>query len=282
MQEIVPGVFIFEEYPIVTTGFVVHEGQGLVVDCPYTEDDVHEWLETLSQIAEPRYCVLTDHSPERSIGARIIQLPLIANDMARMEMVSSPDTYKGNANPIGSEIDRLKRVTGMGRAVPDLTFEREMQLDLNGLMIQFESHPGPMNSSLWVVVPERNVLFIGDAVPTGEPPFLGQAVIDEWLDTLDVLRETRFRDFQMVSARDGIIDRNQINDAARFLRKVRDRVEKLENDPENPDLLQELTLELLDDYPGTEETSPQFELRLKLGMEALLLRSQEYTEETES
>ncbi|MBN1264837.1 MAG: hypothetical protein JXA25_05040 [Anaerolineales bacterium] len=279
MHELVSGIYLFQDYPVVTTGYVVHQGIGLAIDCPYIEDDVQDWLKTLSGLAEPHYCVLMDHNPERSIGARSIRVPLIANDRARMEMVASPDTYKGNANPIGSEIDRLKRVTGMSRAVPDLTFQQEMQLDLGGLLIQFEFHPGPMSSSSWVLIPEKEVMFIGDAVPTGEPPFLGSALLSEWLDTLDILRESGYRDYQMVSARDGLIERGQINDAARFLRKVRDRVEKLENDPENTQLLEEMALELMDDFPVNEETAPQSEMRLKFGLEALVRRSQDNEEE---
>jgi glyoxylase-like metal-dependent hydrolase (beta-lactamase superfamily II) len=279
MQEIVSGVYITQDYPIVTTGYVVQGGRGLAVDCPYTEEDVQAWLKKLEALAEPAYCVLTDHHPERSIGARIIQLPLIAHEMARVEMVSSPDTYKGNANPIGSEIDRLKRVTGMGRAVPDLTFTDETELYLEGLQIRFEHHPGPMSSSIWVVIPDRNVMFIGDAVPTAEPPFLGPSLIEEWLESLDVLREVKYRDYQMVSARNGLIERSQINDAARFLRKVRDRVEKLENEPQKESLLIEMAQELLDDFPRSEKTDPQFELRLKLGLELLQLRALDMEDE---
>jgi len=279
MQELCSDIYLIDDYPIVSTGYVVHEGAGLAVDCPYIEEDIQNWMNELSDLAEPRYCVLLDHNPERTIGARSIKIPMIANDQARIEMVESPDTYKGNANPIGSEIDRLKRVTGMGKAVPDLTFKTEMQLDMDGLLILFEVHPGPMSSSSWVILPDREVMFIGDVVPTIAPPYLGYSFIDEWLDTLDILRENRFRDYKMVSARNGLIERTQINDAARFIRKVRDRVEKLEQEPENIKMLEDMALELADDFPSNKETAPQFEQCLKLGLEALVLRSQEDEEE---
>jgi len=279
MQEIATGVYISQDYPEVTTGYIVHQGKGLAVDCPYEEEEVQAWLNALAGVAEPKYCVLSDHHPERTIGARAITLPLIGHDLAREEIVAAPDTYKGNANPIGSEIDRLKRVTGMSRAVPDLTFSEEMLLDLEGLSIRFEYHPGPMNSAIWVIIPELEVMFIGDAVPTNAPPFVGFSLVEEWLDALDVLRESDFREYTMVSARNGLIERSQINDAARFLRKVRDRVAKLEEEPEGTELIDEMAQELLDDFPRSEDTDAQFELRLKLGLEQQHIRFLEDEEE---
>jgi len=88
--------------------------------------------------------------------------------------------------------------------------------------------PGPMPGAIWLLLSDVKVMFIGDAVTKTEPPYFGEADLEKWLDLLDELRSSAFKDYRMISARDGLIDRKMINDMARFLRKIPTAMSKLQ------------------------------------------------------
>jgi hypothetical protein len=74
-------------------------------------------------------------------------------------------------------------------------------------------------------LPEAEIAFIGDTVTVAEPPFLGDAQLEAWMDQLEELRGSQFRSFLLIAGRDGVIEREHLNDMARFLRRVVHRAE---------------------------------------------------------
>lgn len=272
MREITPGVFLETQYPLCTLGAVVSNDLILTTDCPMDEGDIKSWVDDLSRLGKVKFTVLMDHHAERIIGARLVDTPLIAHNNARLEMTRWPDTFKGNAYPIGSPVDSMKRVPGISRAIPDLSFSVSMDLKLGELDIVFEHRPGPMLSSCWMFIPEREVVFIGDTVCTRFPPFFGYADLEAWFEALDELRDNRFKDYILVSSRDGVIDRQNINSMARFLRKVRDRVEKTLDVEDPEEVYAAMAEELLEDFPVPPELRPQGILRIKAGLKKLHMR----------
>ncbi|NIS82337.1 MAG: MBL fold metallo-hydrolase [Anaerolineales bacterium] len=227
MRKVASGVFVEDMYLAVHVGAVVTQDGLMLIDSPLKVEDARAWVTSLGEFGKPRYMALLDSHPDRVLGARGVSLRLIGHDWTRGLLSSWSDSYKGSANPIGAEADGLKRITGVRRAVPELSFSDEMRIHLGEREIHFFHRPGPTPGSIWVVVPGAKVAFIGDAVTVAEPPFLGNAVIEAWLQTLDDLRSTRFRSYKLVSARDGLIKRNDINTMARFLRKVPRRIQRM-------------------------------------------------------
>ena len=68
--------------------------------------------------------------------------------------------------------------------------------------IHLEHHPGPQPGAAWLVIPDRQLAFVGDAVLVKQPPFLEHADIPVWIDTLDILHGLEFRS-------DGTVDCGQ-------------------------------------------------------------------------
>lgn len=272
MRKIVPGVFIENIYPSLYLGAIVSDDGLLLIDCPIWEEDIRIWLDTVSQYGQPRYMALMDSHPDRVLGARLIDIPLIAQDATRKQISTWSDTYKGNAHPIGSEADSFKRITGISHAIPDLTFSTKMKLYIQELDIEFEHHPGPTPGSMWVLIPKMGVAFIGDAVSTSTPPFMGEAEIENWLSALDELRNHRMMGYTLVSARDGVIDRQAINIAARFLRKVRDRLKKMKSTDEPERKIEAISKELLGNFKLTTSQQERALTRLHVGLSQLYCR----------
>jgi len=272
MRKITSDVYIENKYPAVYLGLIVNRGETLLVDCPIRLEDVRSWLNQATDLGKPRYTALLDHHPDRVIGARDLRMPLVGHQVTSQIMALKSDSFKGSAHPIGAETDRLKRVTGVSRAMPNLTFSDEMTIRMGDVRIEFWHRPGPTEGSIWVVFKEQGVIFLGDTVTVAEPPFIGDADIDAWLDTLDDLRSVEDQSFQLISSRDGLIDREEINTMARFLRKIRVRLERLGEIEELNSEIESIAGELLDDYSLSGSRKERARLRLRVGLEDLYQR----------
>lgn len=274
MRKIAPGVFTEDKYPAVLLGAIVTEEGLMLIDCPLKVEDARAWVASLGEYGKSRYMTLLDTHPDRVLGARGLNIRLIGHDWTRRSMSAWSDTYKGNANPIGAEADGLKRVTGVRRAVPELTFSKKMDVYLGEREIHFIHRPGPTAGSIWVVLPQVKVVFIGDTVTVTEPPYLGQADVEAWLAALDDLRSSEFKGYKMVSAQDGLVKRDDINDMARFLRKVAHRIQSLADYEQPVEAVEKMVPQLAKSYKKIPAARrEQVLLRLQAGMVRLCSRS---------
>jgi glyoxylase-like metal-dependent hydrolase (beta-lactamase superfamily II) len=269
MRKVTSDVHIENKFPAVYLGLIVVNGKTLLIDCPIRLEDGRSWMQEVLEYGEPAYTVLLDHHPDRVVGARDSIMPLVGHTLTSQIIAAKSDSFKGSAHPIGAETDRLKRVTGVSRSIPNLTFSDKMTIRLSGGEIEVWHRPGPMEGSIWVVFHRQEVLFIGDAVMVDEPPFIGESNIPAWLETLDDLRSEEFRSYHLISSRQGKVDREEINTMARFLRKVQLRMEHLEgmDDPEAG--FDKYAQELLDDFPLSGPRHDRAYLRLRVGFEDL-------------
>jgi glyoxylase-like metal-dependent hydrolase (beta-lactamase superfamily II) len=269
MRRIAPGIYLETKYPGVQLGAVVTDDGLFLIDCPARAEDGRDWLATLADYGKPRYLALLDSHPDRVLGARNFDFPRVAQDWTLETMSNWSDSFKGSARPIGAEVDSLKRITGVKRAVPELAFSEQMVIHLGERQIDLWHRPGPTPGSMWVVFSDAEVVFIGDAVTVGEPPFLGDSDIEAWLDTLDDLRAHRMRSSMLVSSRDGLIKPEHINDMSRFLRKVPWRLERLGEEGAPPEETGALALELIKDFKIPKTRREHVLLRLQVGLERL-------------
>ena len=269
MRKLRSGVLLATKYQGVIAGAVPSSRGLLLVDCPLRTDDGREWAADLASHGRSRYLALLDHHPDRALGARIFELPIVAHEATLQTMRGWPDAFKGSARPIGAEADRLKRVTGVSKAVPDLSFSTELTLHLGDREVLFWHRPGPTAGSMWVILPEAEIAFIGDTVTVSEPPYVGEADLASWLDSLDELRSKAFSSFLLISGRDGVIQREAVTEMARFLRKVQLRLKRLSGRPESA---ARVAKGLIRSYRIPSTRREQVLLRLQSGLRGLYAR----------
>jgi glyoxylase-like metal-dependent hydrolase (beta-lactamase superfamily II) len=279
MRKIASGIFIEDEYSAVMLGAVVTKEGVIAIDSPLRVDDTRAWISTLSDLGRVRYLVFMDSHIDRVLGARVLNIPTIAHDQTRITISGWSDSFKGRANPIGADADRLKRITGVRRAVPQLTFSDKMRIFLGEHEFHFLHRPGPASGAIWLLLPDAKVIFIGDAVTVSEPPYFGNANIEQWLKSLDDLRTSRFRSFKIISGRDGLIKRNDINTMARFLRRIPNRIQDFAKQGATPELADGYAKELISSYKKVPSARNEVcLLRLKASM--IDLHSQLYLAES--
>ena len=276
MREIVKGVFLQEGYPGVRLGAVVADGEALLIDSPLRIEDGREWLAEIGSRGRPRFLVLLDDHPDRVYGARSFDLSLIAQTQAREAIAAWPDPVRSTTHLQGAEADRLKRVSGLGRAIPHVGFETELELQLGSHTVEILHRPGPRPGSAWVVLPWARVVFVGDTVWAQEPPYLGEAQLEAWLEALAELRSAAFARFKIVSARDGLVRREAIVAMASFLRKVAHRMERLQAREEDEETAGRLAPQLVRGFRIPVARREQAMLRLRSGLEHLY--SEQYAE----
>ncbi len=269
MREIAKGVLLQEGYPGVRLGAVVADGTALLIDSPLRLEDGREWLAEVGARGRPRYLVLLDDHPDRVYGARGLDLALIAQSQAREAIAAWPDPLRGNSQLLGAEADRLKRVSGLARAVPHLGFEDELQLQFGPRTIEFRHRAGPRPGSAWVVLPWAKVVFVGDTVWMREPPYLGEADVQAWIESLAELRSSSFSRYKIVSARDGVVRREALVAMSGFLRKVAVRLERLRDREEKPEVAGRLAMQLARSFRISAARREQALLRLRTGLERL-------------
>jgi glyoxylase-like metal-dependent hydrolase (beta-lactamase superfamily II) len=224
MREVAAGIFVEGRYAGVHVGAIASAGHVLLVDSPVRIEDGRDWAGQMSGHGRPRYLALLDHHPDRVLGARGFDLPILAHDITREVMSGWPDTYKGAARPLGCEADRLKRITGVSRAIPDLTFQDRMVLHVGQREVHLVHRPGTMPGAIWVIVPELRTAFIGDTVAIQEPPFLSEAELEAWLLNLEDLRRAEFRNYRLISSRAGLVRQEAVGEMASFLKRVDKRL----------------------------------------------------------
>ena len=266
MQKIATNVYLENKYLGVNLGLVVIGQELLLIDSPLHTEDVKEWFKVASERGRPKFLVLLDSHPDRVLGSRTLTLPAIAQDQTLQTIREWADTFKGNAHPIGAEADQLKRITGVNNAIPEITFSERMVIHMGGKEIVFLHRPGPRPGSMWMVIPDLSVVFIGDTVSIDEPPYVGVAVIETWLSSLNELRGPDMKSYTLISSCGGRIDRKDINHTARFLRKVQSRVEKLEDGKNRDEEIERFAVDLMGDFSIRSIKQDLILKRLKTGL----------------
>ncbi len=266
MQKLAPKVFLENKYIGVNLGLVVTSEGLLLVDSPLHPEEVQEWWKVVSERGRPKFLILLDSHPDRVLGSRTLKLPAIAQDQTLKAIREWADTFKGNAHPIGAEADLLKRITGVNNAIPEITFSERMVIHMGGKEIIFLHRPGPRPGSMWMVIPDLSVVFVGDTVTIDEPPYVGVSDIEAWLNSLDELRGSDMKSYTLISSYGGRIDRKDINHMARFLRKVQSRVEKLNDEKSRNEEMERLAIDLMGDFSIRAMREDLILKRLKTGL----------------
>ena len=68
---------------------------------------------------------------------------------------------------------------------PNLTFQRELSLDLGGIALTLRHLPGHTSDSIVAFLPERGMLLAGDAVETPFPAISPDCPLRPWIDELE-------------------------------------------------------------------------------------------------
>ncbi len=274
MKEIAQGVVIEDGYAGVTLGALLLPHGIVMIDAPPRPDDGRAWLAALrgSGPARDRLLVTLDSHPDRSLGARVLDSPVIAHHHTQGLFRQRSAIFKSQTLESGAEWETLTGLSGLRWLIPNLTFDTRINIHWGDEPVLVEAHPGPESGACWVHLPAQRILFIGDCVTLRQPPFLAQAMLPEWLDTLDLLMNRQYRDYQMVCSRGGLVSEKHIRNFRRALADLHKRLEKIGPRKGALEAAEKQFPKILSSFESPARAKTQHSQRLRFGLASYLHR----------
>lgn len=266
MQQVDRGIFYEDGYLGVTLGGLVFSHGTIMIDAPLRPEDARAWKSALlnQRGGSNRIMVNLDAHPDRTLGARNLECTIISHHKAAQVFRNRTTIFKGQNLLTGSAWESYNEAVGLRWAPPDITFTHQMSLFWGGPEIVLENYPGPSAGSIWIILPNEKVVFIGDTVVINQPPFLAHAELEEWLATLDQLGR-QFSDYVIISGRGGLVSKKDIQAQSQVLKKAAKGIEKLVKKNASPEATEDLIPSMLAEFSPDRESLDLFTQRLRYG-----------------
>ncbi len=268
MQEITKNVYIEDQYPGVTLG-VISTPRGLIqIDAPPSPEDARSWRAALMNLGGgmERVLINLDAHPDRTLGARAMDCTVIAHENTAITFRMRPSTFKAQGEETGADWESIAGLGSVRWAPPEISFVDQMTMYWSDSAVVLEHHPGPASGAMWVDLPEEKILFIGDTVLKNQPPFLAGANLKDWLSSLNVLLDVKYKGYTFVSSRGGIITTSTIKTQYDFLKHVHDKLDKSTTKKPNPAAIEKLVTSLLTWFKAPSARQKQYAQRLRYGL----------------
>ncbi len=268
MQEITQNILIDNSYPGVTLG-AINAPHGLIlIDSPLRQDDIRSWRSALLNHSGgvDRILINLDAHPDRTLGARSMDCTIVGHEDMAFVFRNRPTTFKAQNAETGSEWEQLPNLGVIRWSPPEISFTDELHIFWGTNPIHLEHRPGSATGAIWIHIPEEKVIFIGDFVVKDQPPFISHADIPMWIQNLESLLTLQFREYFLISGRNGLIAYEDVRRQLNFLQMVQPIVTKLTNGKNNSELIENSIPELLGAFSFPPEKTLQYTQRLRYGL----------------
>jgi glyoxylase-like metal-dependent hydrolase (beta-lactamase superfamily II) len=268
MDAISKNVYIEDRYLGVTLGVIVQPRGLIQIDAPPSPEDGRIWRASLMGMGSgsERVLINLDAHPDRTLGARAMDCTVIAHEKTAQAFRNRPNTFKAQGDETGANWEAIPGLGSVRWAPPEISFLEKMILHWGDMPILLESHPGPAAGAIWVILPQEKVVFVGDAVAKGQPPFLAYANLPEWIEALKTLQEPDYKGYTIVSSRGGVVTPQAVRTQVDILKRIHDRVDKLGAKKSAPAAIDKLADQLLKDFKAPSARQKQYSHRLHYGL----------------
>ncbi len=267
MEQIDNGIYYDNTFPGVTLGAIVAPYGTIMIDSPLRNEDARTWRAMLLNmgISTKRYLVNLDAHPDRTLGSRALESTVIAHINTAEELRFRPSVFKGQNLISGADWEINDQVIGTRWVYPIITFDQHLLLHLDTIELVLEHHSGPTTGSIWAIIPSAKIIFVGDTVVPDQPPFLAQADLPSWIESLNLLVKD-YRNYTIISGRGGIVETEVIRSQRTFLNKTLNSLERLANRESPPDKTERIVKRLLKDFTIPPQRRNQYTHRLRHGL----------------
>ncbi len=267
MQQIENGIFYEDAFLGATLGGLVYPQGSIMIDAPLRPEDTRTWRSALSNQrgGVGRMLVSLDAHPDRTLGTRALECPIIAHQKTALVFRNRPTIFKGQNTETGAAWETYTDAIGMRWAAPDITFSERMSLHWGGPEVVLDYHPGATPGSIWVIIPAVKVVFVGDTVVLHQPPFLSQADLGQWIEALDLL-EQAFGEYKIVSGRGGLAEPDDLRELRTLLAEISHLLDQLGAKNAAPEATLELVPGLLKHFNIPGKLHEFYTARLRYGL----------------
>ena len=274
MKKLKSRIYFESSFTGATVGALLFSKDTILVDAPLKPEDGRAWLNDLHKAgAKPRRLVINlDSHPDRALGTQTLQAQVLAHRDVVRQIRRRAAIFKALKQESGAEWEETPGLSGLRWVLPQLSFSENITLFFDEIELRLEYHPGPSPGACWLRSPADKVVFVGDAVVVGEPPFLAQADIPAWLKQLDLLTSKEFKEYTVLAGRGGKATLADINAMRRFLKDVEARLKPLARKKSAPAEIEKLATRLAGKFKGSGKRQLLYTQRLRFGMQAYFTR----------
>lgn len=268
MHSITEEIYYEDVYAGVVLGAVILPEGTLFIDTPFRPDQARAWKSYLLSKNRGNFRILInlDEHVDRTLGNRYIDLPILAHHNTLKVITNRTNIFKGQQPDTGSEWEKYPEMIGARWTQPDITFTDTISIHWSDTHIQIDHRPGPASGTCWVEIPEKQVIFVGDSVLSNEPPFLAEANIPLWLDSLSLLRRRKYQDYSIISGRSGPVSNEAVKAQQAFLRSTQGRLERLSKRNASPKHITRMVPALLEKFDYPQKHAAFYRQRLQYGL----------------
>lgn len=269
MEKITSGIYLEKNYPGVTIGAVPLGDGVLLIDAPLQPEDGRTWLAALRGLkgGSDRLLVFLDAHPDRTLGGRVLESTIIAHEHVYNAFDDRTSIFKPQLSETGTSWETCSGLSGIRWMAPHIAFSETTCLHWKNEDILLQHRPGPQDGAIWVVLPKEQVIFIGDLVTINQPPFLAEADLDAWENTLDALQEKEFGTYLKISSRDGLVTDKDIRSMKKFISGVKKQLERMGRRKTNPKNIEKMIDRQLDQFDFPARFRNHYYQRLAYGLE---------------
>jgi glyoxylase-like metal-dependent hydrolase (beta-lactamase superfamily II) len=197
---------------------------------------------------------------------------VLGHENAAEIMRNRPTTARGQDNDAGADWEPFNLPVSIRWAVPDMTYSDHVTIYWDDAPIIVTHQPGSHFAGSWLRYEAEKIIFVGDSVVLGQPPFLAWSELDRWLEDLAWLSSDEFKGYKIISSRNGLITKRSVERMANLLGQIKEVVEDLAQKSNRmadiissvPSLLKKLNFE--------KEMKELYQNRLIWGLEQYLRR----------
>lgn len=268
MQEIHNHVFIEDQYPGVTLGAIALPHGLIQIDAPPAPEDGRSWRAALLSLSTgvERMLINLDGHPDRTLGDRAMDCTIIAHEKTAETFRNRPNTFKAQGEETGADWESVIGLGNIRWAPPEITFTSRMAIEWSNFPVLMEHHPGPTAGACWAILPEAQIVFIGDLVVKNQTPFIASANLPVWLKSLDYLMKN-FQDYTIVSGRGGIVQFSQIKNQYTQIETLYSQLEALAQSQAGADAVEKIIPAYMRSLQISSEKQKQYSQRLVYGLQ---------------
>jgi glyoxylase-like metal-dependent hydrolase (beta-lactamase superfamily II) len=274
VKKIKGNIYYETSYTGTTVGALLFSKDTVLVDAPLKPDESRAWLSELGKAGAKsrRIAINLDAHPDRTLGTQTLDAQVVAHRETVRQFRRRAAIFKALKQESGAEWEETSGLSGLRWVLPRITFSDHTLLHFDDRELRLELHPGPGPGACWLISPKDKVVFVGDAVVVGEPPFMAQADVSAWLKQLDLLSSRTFKDYTIIAGRGGKAGSRDIGEMRRFLKSVDDKLHTLAKKKSAAEEIDKFAIKLADKYRANAKRKPLYIQRLKYGLQNYFTR----------
>jgi glyoxylase-like metal-dependent hydrolase (beta-lactamase superfamily II) len=272
MKEIAKDIFFENSFPGVILGAVRLEQGLILIDAPLYSRDAQSWRASLTKTgsSSERFLVLLDEHLDRSIGAKAMKCITITHERTAQVLGSRPASTKPMSAKTGALWETLDDLGTIHGSQPEITFTHSMNINWGDEPVILEYHAGPSRGAIWAILPAAKVIFLGDCVLSNQPPFLASSYLEAWLESLALLRSSKYHDYILINARSGMITQEDVKNQVGILKRIHSGLDKLAHHKAEPGATENFAFELVKEFSvRNRKEEDMYKTRLLWGLQQL-------------